>query len=125
MMIFTATCLYVTETLFGPIATNVALGNAIADVSNYIPLTNEYGYGAKTKAELLRYLEQTAFDECVFKFYPCAIQCEIAGTAQDDINLSTYFPERYQIPAGYLEPSHPGSRTFTSIFQEPVQNYMG
>jgi hypothetical protein len=104
------------ETLFGPIATNVALGNAIADVSNYIPLTNEYGYGAKTKAELLRYLEQTAFDECVFKFYPCAIQCEIAGTAQDDINLSTYFPERYQIPAGYLGPSHPGSRTFYIYF---------
>lgn len=105
------------EILFGPIATNVALGNAIEDASNYFPLTNEYGYGAKTKAELLSYLEQTAFDECVFKFYTGAIQCEIAGTGG---NFSTYFPERYQIPAGILEPSqpgeHPGSRTFYIYF---------
>lgn len=106
------------EILFGPIATNVASGNAIEDESDHIPLTNEYGYGAKTKAELLRYLEQNTFDECVFKFYTGAIKCEIATTGG---NFSPFFPSRYQIPAGVLYPGqgggqHPGSRTFYIYF---------
>ncbi len=105
------------EILFGPIATNVARGNAIEDDSRYVPLTNEYGQGAKTKAELLRYLEQTAFDECMFKFYTGAIKCDIGGDAD---TTDTYFPHRYHIPAGALPPlqsgPHPGSRTFYIYF---------